>query len=202
MDIVVQMQWHHTALKFIIVLKLYFVYCIFSVYSKMTTTSSQYEPMELDEGEYDVKPQGTTVRRNLFGPVDHQQLQQDFHRLLSMSVEVAKQRWNFDFKTERPTPGSVEWEEIRCQDVPAFYRSSVVRAGKRKLEVPIKAGKNLAYRGVELDKRAVKFRQAAITGEQDLSQNLLNVCNFVVTMRTVRCIIKPALGLYNTCFSV
>ncbi|XP_076578568.1 cyclin-dependent kinase inhibitor 1D isoform X2 [Chaetodon auriga] len=68
------------------------------------------------------------VRRNLFGPVDHQQLQQDFERLLRMSVEVANKRWNFDFNSERPGEGSnVEWEELRCQDVPVFYRSCTVR---------------------------------------------------------------------------
>ena len=32
------------------------------------------------------------VRRNLFGPVDHRQLQQDFQRLLSMGVEVGSCR--------------------------------------------------------------------------------------------------------------
>ncbi|XP_041819877.1 cyclin-dependent kinase inhibitor 1D [Chelmon rostratus] len=68
------------------------------------------------------------VRRNLFGPVDHQQLQQDFERLLRMSVEVANKRWNFDFNRERPGEGSnIEWEELRCQDVPVFYRSCTVR---------------------------------------------------------------------------
>lgn len=69
------------------------------------------------------------VRRNLFGPVDHNQLQQDFERLLRMSVEVANKRWNFDFQNEKPGSGaSVEWEELSCQDVPAFYRSCLVRA--------------------------------------------------------------------------
>ncbi|KAM9335080.1 cyclin-dependent kinase inhibitor 1D isoform 2-T3 [Symphorus nematophorus] len=68
------------------------------------------------------------VRRNLFGPVDHKQLQQDFERLLCMSVEVANKRWNFDFHSEMPGKGSnIEWEELRCQDVPAFYRSCTVR---------------------------------------------------------------------------
>ncbi|KAI3366837.1 hypothetical protein L3Q82_009491, partial [Scortum barcoo] len=78
------------------------------------------------------------VRRNLFGPVDHQQLQQDFQRLLCMSVEVANKRWNFDFQNETPGGGgTVEWEELRCQDVPVFYRSCTVRPaplllGKRR----------------------------------------------------------------------
>lgn len=69
-----------------------------------------------------------SVRRNLFGPVDHQQLQQDFQRLLCMSVEVANKRWNFNFQSEMPGEGSnIEWEELSCQDVPAFYRSCTVR---------------------------------------------------------------------------
>lgn len=78
------------------------------------------------------------VRRNLFGPVDHNQLQRDFERLLRMSVEVANKRWNFDFQNEKPGSGcGVEWEELRCQDVPAFYRSCTVRSaalplGKRR----------------------------------------------------------------------
>ncbi|XP_010900527.1 cyclin-dependent kinase inhibitor 1-like [Esox lucius] len=68
------------------------------------------------------------VRRNLFGPLDHEQLQQDFHRLLCKSVESATKRWDFDFTADRPTQGStVEWEEVKCQDVPLFYRSCVAR---------------------------------------------------------------------------
>ncbi|XP_029969639.1 cyclin-dependent kinase inhibitor 1-like [Salarias fasciatus] len=72
------------------------------------------------------------VRRNLFGPVDHQQLRQDFQRLLCMSVEVANKRWNFDFQSDVPGKGSaIEWEELKCQEVPAFYRSCMVRAATR-----------------------------------------------------------------------
>ncbi|XP_026182345.1 cyclin-dependent kinase inhibitor 1D [Mastacembelus armatus] len=68
------------------------------------------------------------VRRNLFGPVDHQQLQHDFERLLCMSVEVANKRWNFDFQADTPGKGTnIQWEQLSCQDVPAFYRSCTVR---------------------------------------------------------------------------
>ncbi|XP_061107772.1 cyclin-dependent kinase inhibitor 1D [Conger conger] len=86
---------------------------------------------ELDSMQEDMNERlrAGPVRRNLFGPVDHQQLQQDFERLLCMSVEVANKRWNFDFQRDRPGQGSIEWEELRCQDVPAFYRSCVVKAG-------------------------------------------------------------------------
>ncbi|KAF1372450.1 hypothetical protein PFLUV_G00265520 [Perca fluviatilis] len=71
------------------------------------------------------------ARRNLFGPVDHQQLQQDFQRLLCMDVEVANKRWNFDFQREMPEEGSdLEWEELSYEDVPAFYHSCTVRSAQ------------------------------------------------------------------------
>ncbi|KAI4904613.1 hypothetical protein NFI96_001481 [Prochilodus magdalenae] len=157
----------------------------------MAMTSSQLDHCELEGGEEDMKPRVAAVRRNLFGPVDHQQLQQDFQRLLCMSVELAKQRWNFDFQNERPVAGEVEWEEMHWQDAPAFYRSCVVRAGttRRRLEAPTKTSGSLAcstvaaareeylelraraaFRGAKLEKRmsaplGVKQRQATITAE-------------------------------------
>lgn len=132
------------------------------------------------------------VRRNLFGPVDHNQLQQDFERLLRMGVEVANKRWNFDFQNEKPGSGaSVEWEELSCQDVPTFYRSCLVRAaplppGKRQTSSSSSssyssseesspgssspAGTSDQYldvtrRGCYKVRRQGKRRQSAITGE-------------------------------------
>lgn len=100
-----------------------------------TSTSSQSGPtgesdLELSRlgGIEDLRLKVGPVRRNLFGPVDHKQLQQDFQRQLCMSVEVANKRWNFDFQGDVPGKGSsIEWEELSCQDVPAFYRSCMVR---------------------------------------------------------------------------
>ncbi|XP_037098445.1 cyclin-dependent kinase inhibitor 1-like isoform X1 [Syngnathus acus] len=72
------------------------------------------------------------VRRNLFGPVDHQQLREDFQRLLCMGIETANKRWNYDFLEDTPGTGSnVQWEEVRCQDVPGFYRGCTVRPAVR-----------------------------------------------------------------------
>ncbi|NXF45536.1 CDN1A inhibitor, partial [Oceanites oceanicus] len=50
------------------------------------------------------------VCRNLFGPVDHHQLQNDFEDLLKQHLEEAQQRWNFNFETETPLEGHFEWE--------------------------------------------------------------------------------------------
>lgn len=70
----------------------------------------------------------SSVRRNLFGPIDHNQLQQDFQRLLLMSIDSAKRRWDFDFLSDRPASGAeLEWEELQSKDVPMFYHSYVTR---------------------------------------------------------------------------
>ncbi|XP_038595112.1 cyclin-dependent kinase inhibitor 1D isoform X2 [Micropterus salmoides] len=121
------------------------------------------------------------VRRNLFGPVDHQQLQQDFQRLLCMNVEVANKRWNFDFQRETPGKGSnIQWEELRCQDVPAFYHSCTVRpvalpVGKRRTSSSSGEGSTescsssgdeyleVTARGCYRLRRQGKRRQSAIT---------------------------------------
>ncbi|XP_067110895.1 cyclin-dependent kinase inhibitor 1D isoform X1 [Osmerus mordax] len=91
----------------------------------MATPSSSCPP-RVGVGKLRLGP----VRRNLFGPVDHLQLQQDFHRLLSVSLELANQRWSYDFHSDQPRAGAdVEWEELSCQDVPAFYCSCLVKRG-------------------------------------------------------------------------
>ncbi|KAG7255810.1 hypothetical protein CRUP_012844 [Coryphaenoides rupestris] len=60
------------------------------------------------------------VRRNLFGPVDHRQLQQDFQAQLAVGTDLAK------------------WEELRYEEVPAFYRGRTVRtvAAERRCSSP------------------------------------------------------------------
>ncbi|NWX91449.1 CDN1A inhibitor, partial [Nothoprocta ornata] len=50
------------------------------------------------------------VCRNLFGPIDHQQLQSDFQDLLRQQLEEAQHRWNFDFETDTPLEGRFKWE--------------------------------------------------------------------------------------------
>ncbi|XP_075018629.1 cyclin-dependent kinase inhibitor 1-like [Calonectris borealis] len=74
------------------------------------------------------------ARRNLFGPVDHEQLRQDFQHMLHNSVERAQQKWNFDFLRDRPVEGLLQWEELEGHKVPAFYHSCVVGDARRPLQ--------------------------------------------------------------------
>ncbi|XP_071189176.1 cyclin-dependent kinase inhibitor 1C-like isoform X1 [Salvelinus alpinus] len=105
------------------------------------------------------------VRRNLFGPVDHEQLQQDFQRHLCMSVESANKRWDFDFNTGRPaTNGArVEWEEMKCQDVPAFYHSCVVKK-------PV-----IGIAGRRAESENVKLAPASYPGSSSYGEEYLEV---------------------------
>ncbi|XP_029139881.1 cyclin-dependent kinase inhibitor 1 [Protobothrops mucrosquamatus] len=74
------------------------------------------------------------IRRNLFGPVDHEHLQQEFQSLMRSSMEQAKQRWNFDFFQEVPVVGLLQWEELQGHEVPAFYHAHVARGPRPPLQ--------------------------------------------------------------------
>ncbi|XP_062991095.1 cyclin-dependent kinase inhibitor 1-like [Elgaria multicarinata webbii] len=76
----------------------------------------------------------TKVRRNLFGPVDHSHLQQDFQNMLCASMERAKRRWNFDFLEEMPAEGLLQWEELQGHEVPTFYHTCAVGEARRPLQ--------------------------------------------------------------------
>ncbi|NXV20881.1 CDN1A inhibitor, partial [Cepphus grylle] len=52
----------------------------------------------------------THAWRNLFGPVDHEQLRQDFQHMLCNRMERAQQKWNFDFLRDTPVEGLLQWE--------------------------------------------------------------------------------------------
>ncbi|XP_076123573.1 cyclin-dependent kinase inhibitor 1 isoform X1 [Alosa pseudoharengus] len=66
-----------------------------------------------------------SARRNLFGPVDRNQLQQDYHTALKQDLEEASRRWGFNFLTEEPLDNAdFLWEGVSGAKVPLVYRSS------------------------------------------------------------------------------
>ncbi|XP_009642869.2 cyclin-dependent kinase inhibitor 1 [Egretta garzetta] len=68
--------------------------------------------MPLSQSRTGQIPCSTKVCRNLFGPVDHQELQNDFGNLLRQHLEEAQQRWNFNFETDTPLEGQFKWERV------------------------------------------------------------------------------------------
>lgn len=64
------------------------------------------------------------ARRNLFGPVDREQLQVEYQTALRKDLEEASQRWGFDFISDKPLASSdFQWEWIPGAQVPLLYRS-------------------------------------------------------------------------------
>ncbi|KAK7170151.1 hypothetical protein R3I94_000403 [Phoxinus phoxinus] len=67
----------------------------------------------------------TKVCRNLFGPVDHEELHCEMTRKLQEISERDQTRWNFNFETNSPLPGDYEWEAISEDAMPFFYKDKV-----------------------------------------------------------------------------
>ncbi|XP_050971342.1 cyclin-dependent kinase inhibitor 1Ca [Labeo rohita] len=67
----------------------------------------------------------TKVCRNLFGPVDHEELHCEMKRKLQEISERDQSRWNFNFETNSPLPGDYEWEAISEDTMPFFYKDKV-----------------------------------------------------------------------------
>ncbi|XP_043979139.1 cyclin-dependent kinase inhibitor 1 isoform X1 [Gambusia affinis] len=70
------------------------------------------------------------ARRNLFGPVDRDQLQMEYQAALRKDLDEASKRWGFDFKSNKPLESSdFKWEGIPETRVPLLYRSCVLAEG-------------------------------------------------------------------------
>ncbi|XP_059400144.1 cyclin-dependent kinase inhibitor 1-like [Carassius carassius] len=65
------------------------------------------------------------ARRNLFGPVDREQLQLEYLDALRKDLEEASRRWSFDFLSETPLEGGdFLWEGVSKEKLPVLYRAS------------------------------------------------------------------------------
>ncbi|XP_051998467.1 cyclin-dependent kinase inhibitor 1B-like [Xyrauchen texanus] len=67
----------------------------------------------------------TRVCRNLFGPVDHEELHCEMKLKLQEISERDQSRWNFNFETNSPLPGDYEWEAISQDSLPSFYKDTM-----------------------------------------------------------------------------
>uniref|UniRef100_A0A8C6TA64 Cyclin-dependent kinase inhibitor 1A n=2 Tax=Neogobius melanostomus TaxID=47308 RepID=A0A8C6TA64_9GOBI len=73
------------------------------------------------------------TRRNLFGPVDRDQLQVEYLAALRKDLEEASERWGFDFVQDKPLGSSnFQWEGIPDVKVPLLYRSCALGQAEGK----------------------------------------------------------------------
>lgn len=70
-----------------------------------------------------------SVRRSLFGPVDHEQLRRELRQRLKEMSEQDSRRWNFNFQTDTPLDGRFQWEEVPLDSAAALYQESADRPG-------------------------------------------------------------------------
>ncbi|XP_041650812.1 cyclin-dependent kinase inhibitor 1C-like [Cheilinus undulatus] len=80
----------------------------------------------------------TSVCRNLFGPVDHDELSREMKAKLREISERDQQRWNFNFETNTPLDGDYAWEEVSVDKTPVFYQDSVQQERTRVPATPVK----------------------------------------------------------------
>ncbi|KAM6969889.1 cyclin-dependent kinase inhibitor 1C [Aplochiton taeniatus] len=83
----------------------------------------------------------TAACRNLFGPVDHDELNLEMKSKLREISERDQQRWNFNFEGNIPMPGDYQWEECAEDKTPNFYRDSI-QVGKIRMVVTPVMGVN------------------------------------------------------------
>lgn len=79
--------------------------------------------------------------RNLFGPVDRDQLQVDYQAALRKDLEEASHRWGFNFISDKPMENSeFQWEGVPGSKVPLVYRSCVPdpQQPERAIEAPLR----------------------------------------------------------------
>ncbi|XP_042219967.1 endochitinase A-like [Homarus americanus] len=60
------------------------------------------------------------VRKNLFGPIDHDENLKFVHDELNKISEEDSKRWNFDFQSEKPKEGRFSWQRVG-DGVPQAY---------------------------------------------------------------------------------
>ncbi|XP_026793493.2 cyclin-dependent kinase inhibitor 1Ca [Pangasianodon hypophthalmus] len=123
----------------------------------------------------------TKVCRNLFGPVDHEELSCEMKRRLQEISERDQSRWNFNFEENVPLPGHYEWEEIAVSAVPSFYKESVRngRARAANAEASTEGGcgcKNEAQRSSEAPSPSAEVNQENRSGALNARHHVTPVC--------------------------
>ncbi|CAL4209011.1 unnamed protein product [Meganyctiphanes norvegica] len=66
-------------------------------------------------------PEQQSVKRNLFGPIDHEENIKFVQAELSKITKADAERWNFDFSESKPRDGRFKWEAVGASDVPSAY---------------------------------------------------------------------------------
>ncbi|KAM9030183.1 cyclin-dependent kinase inhibitor 1B isoform 1-T1 [Guaruba guarouba] len=105
---------------------------------RISNGSPTLERMEARQSEYP-KP---SACRNLFGPVNHEELNRDLKKHRQEMEEACQRKWNFDFQNYKPLEGRYEWQAVEKGSSPDFYfrpprllKAVCKSAGRQSLDV-------------------------------------------------------------------
>lgn len=136
--------------------------------------------MPLSKGNILRPPCSKKLCRNLFGPVDHDQLQKDVKSLIRAQLKEAQQKWNFDFETETPLEGKYKWEKVShvnllpSQDLISCPKESNC-AGEKSFSSPVlhkkhaKTDSSTQARCEAGSPKSLKRKQTSIKGKEMLT---------------------------------
>ncbi|XP_011913914.1 PREDICTED: cyclin-dependent kinase inhibitor 1B isoform X2 [Cercocebus atys] len=106
---------------------------------RVSNGSPSLERMDARQAEHP-KP---SACRNLFGPVDHEELTRDLEKHCRDMEEASQRKWNFDFQNHRPLEGKYEWQEVEKGSLPEFYYRPP-RAPKGACKVPAQESQDVS----------------------------------------------------------
>nr|BAD83612.1 p27Kip1R [Sus scrofa] len=106
---------------------------------RVSNGSPSLERMDARQAEYP-KP---SACRNLFGPVNHEELTRDLEKHCRDMEEASQRKWNFDFQNHKPLEGKYEWQEVEKGSLPEFYYRPP-RPPKGACKVPAQEGQGVS----------------------------------------------------------
>lgn len=133
------------------------------------------------------------TRRNLFGPVDRDQLQMEYQAALRKDLEEASVRWGFDFFQDKPLDSSdFQWEGIPGIKVPLLYRScalgpaEIVSHKRRWAASPQREKENIPHTPKRCSQDFEKLEKTPERGESTgIKRKQTNITDFYQAKRRV-----------------
>lgn len=101
-----------------------------------------------------------SVKRSLFGPVDHQEAMSFFHKEFAKMESEKMKEWNFDFINEKPLKGNFKWEKVQPTTQVISKMTYKVTKLKASRKCPLRSLKRSHRDCVNSDSR-----QTTITGK-------------------------------------
>ncbi|XP_010722537.1 cyclin-dependent kinase inhibitor 1 [Meleagris gallopavo] len=144
--------------------------------------------MPLSQSRAGPMPCSSKVCRNLFGPVDHEQIQNDFEELLRQQLEEAQRRWNFNFETETPLEGHFKWERVLLAEQPsrgAFSLAKATSGGDNGSSAPCRVAPKDGVDGVHHGAAQQSSEPTRVGSPQRLKRGQTTVKDFYSSKRRV-----------------